>query len=81
LEFFNRFITEPSAAAIAYGFDHQKFDGYRLLVYDFGGGTFDVTIIQANKGEFTQLATLGDDIGGRDIDKLLFDVKHFLILY
>ena len=68
-----RMINEPTAAALAYGLDKAEGD-QSLLVYDFGGGTFDVTIMQINQKEFTILATDGDAmLGGKDIDGRLVD--------
>jgi molecular chaperone DnaK len=66
-----RILNEPTAAALAYGL--EKAPGTQtLLVYDFGGGTFDVTIMKVEDREFTILATDGDaKLGGKDIDALL----------
>lgn len=65
-----RLIHEPTAAAIAYGLD-QKTSGL-CLVFDFGGGTFDVTLLRIQEGVFRVLATGGDTaLGGDDIDQLL----------
>lgn len=63
-----RIINEPTAAALAYG--TEKVEGsQKLMVYDFGGGTFDVTIMAIEQGEFEVLATDGDArLGGKDID-------------
>ena len=75
-------INEPTAAAIAYGFQQQLVDGHsgdgrpcrRLLVYDLGGGTFDVTVMELNAGDYIALATDGDvQLGGRDWDQRLVD--------
>jgi molecular chaperone DnaK len=68
-----RILNEPTAAALAYGLD--KGIGSRIvLVYDFGGGTFDVTLMKVENREFTILATDGDSrLGGRDIDERLVD--------
>lgn len=63
-----RLLNEPTAAAIAYGLD-QGTQGY-CLVYDFGGGTFDVSLLKLTKGVFEVLATGGDThLGGDDIDQ------------
>lgn len=63
-----RLLNEPTAAAIAYGLD-QGTQGY-CLVYDFGGGTFDVSLLKLSKGVFEVLATGGDThLGGDDIDQ------------
>lgn len=70
-----RIINEPTAAALAYGLDKAK-DDQTILIYDFGGGTFDVTIMNAKGKEFTIIATDGDaKLGGKDIDALL--VEYF----
>jgi molecular chaperone HscA len=62
-----RLISEPTAAALAYGLDNEK-EGY-YLVYDLGGGTFDVTILKMSKGVFQVIATGGNtSVGGDDID-------------
>ncbi len=62
-----RLINEPTAAALAYGLD-QKQDGI-FAIYDFGGGTFDVSILKLENGVFQVLATAGDTkLGGDDID-------------
>lgn len=68
-----RIINEPTAAALAYGLDKAN-ENKTILVYDFGGGTFDVTIMKVNDGEFTVLATDGDSkLGGKDIDGLIVE--------
>lgn len=65
-----RLLNEPTAAALAYGVDKQSEGLY--LVYDFGGGTFDVSILKMQQGVFRVLATGGDtNLGGDDIDYLL----------
>src|SRR4029077_18346280 len=65
-----RIINEPTAAALAYGLD-QRHDGL-IAVYDFGGGTFDVSILRVEEGVFQVLSTNGDThLGGDDIDVLL----------
>ncbi|KUG25443.1 chaperone protein dnak [hydrocarbon metagenome] len=70
-----RIINEPTAAALAYGLDKAQ-DDQTILVYDFGGGTFDVTIMTAKGKEFKIIATDGDaKLGGKDIDALL--VEYF----
>jgi len=67
-------MTEPVAAAYAYGFDHSKYDGFTLFVFDLGGGTFDVTIIKYENGNFVTKCTDGDNnLGGRDFDNVLFE--------
>ncbi|MFT7480546.1 MAG: molecular chaperone DnaK [Gammaproteobacteria bacterium] len=65
-----RIINEPTAASLAYGLD-QKADG-RIAVYDFGGGTFDVSLLSIEEGVFQVLATAGNThLGGDDIDRVL----------
>jgi molecular chaperone HscA len=67
-----RLLNEPTAAAIAYGLDQQA-EG-RFVVYDLGGGTFDVSILQLSRGVFEVLSTGGDTaLGGDDFDRTLFD--------
>ncbi|MCG3152734.1 MAG: Chaperone protein DnaK [bacterium] len=68
-----RIINEPTAAALAYGFERQG-DTATILVYDFGGGTFDVSIIKMVEGAFKVLATSGNNyLGGDDYDAVLMD--------
>jgi Fe-S protein assembly chaperone HscA len=68
-----RIINEPTAASLAYGL--QKRDAGVIAVYDFGGGTFDISILRVEDGVFQVLATNGDThLGGDDIDLLLSDV-------
>ncbi len=65
-----RILNEPTAASLAYGIDGSK-DG-TVLVYDLGGGTFDVSILRIEQGVFRVLATAGDThLGGDDIDRML----------
>jgi molecular chaperone DnaK/molecular chaperone HscA len=65
-----RLVNEPTAAALAYGLDKNK-DGI-IAVYDFGGGTFDISILKLHEGIFEVVATGGDThLGGDDIDNLL----------
>ena len=65
-----RIINEPTAAALAYGLDNEK--EQKIMVYDLGGGTFDVSIIDIGDGVIEVLATNGDThLGGDDIDNLL----------
>lgn len=67
-----RLLNEPTAAAIAYGLDHAVEGIY--AVYDLGGGTFDISILQLSKGIFEVLATGGDAaLGGDDFDHALYD--------
>jgi molecular chaperone DnaK len=66
-----RIINEPTAAALAYGLDKLK-DKARVAVYDLGGGTFDLTILEMEDGVFQVLATHGDTrLGGDDVDAML----------
>jgi Fe-S protein assembly chaperone HscA len=68
-----RLVNEPTAASLAYGLDKRK-DGV-IAVYDFGGGTFDVSILRLHDGIFEVLATNGDThLGGDDIDNLLLRI-------
>ncbi len=68
-----RLVNEPTAAALAYGLDKRK-EGL-VAVYDFGGGTFDVSILRLHDGIFEVLATNGDThLGGDDIDNLLLRI-------
>ena len=63
-----RIINEPTAAALAYGLNSLK-EKSKIAVYDFGGGTFDLSILELNKGVFQVLATCGNTrLGGDDID-------------
>lgn len=70
-----RIVNEPTAAAIAYGLD--KTDGERqIIVYDLGGGTFDVSLLSIDQGVFEVLATAGDThLGGEDFDQRI--INHF----
>ncbi len=66
-----RIINEPTAAALAYGLDKQNEDQH-ILVFDLGGGTFDVSVLQLGKGVFEVKATAGNNhLGGDDFDNLL----------
>ena len=67
-----RIINEPTAAALAYGLDKE--DSHKILVYDLGGGTFDVSLIEIGDGVIEVLATSGDNhLGGDDFDERLAD--------
>ncbi|MBA4347921.1 MAG: molecular chaperone DnaK [Clostridiales bacterium] len=67
-----RIINEPTAAALAYGMD--KDNNQKILVYDLGGGTFDVSILEIGDGVFQVLATAGNNrLGGDDFDQLIMD--------
>ncbi|HEX4227131.1 MAG TPA: Fe-S protein assembly chaperone HscA [Bryobacteraceae bacterium] len=68
-----RLVNEPTAASLAYGLDKRQ-DGI-IAVYDFGGGTFDISILRLHEGIFEVLATHGDThLGGDDIDNLLLRI-------
>jgi len=68
-----RIINEPTAASLAFGLDKAKED-MKILVFDFGGGTLDVTIMEMGGGVFEVLSTSGDtQLGGTDMDKVLTD--------
>lgn len=67
-----RIINEPTAAALSYGLDNEK--EQKIMVYDLGGGTFDVSIIEIGDGVIEVLATAGDNkLGGDDFDNVLTD--------
>jgi len=68
-----RIINEPTAASLAFGLDKAKQD-MKILVYDFGGGTLDVTIMEMGGGVFEVMSTSGDtQLGGTDMDKAIID--------
>ena len=68
-----RLVNEPTAAALAYGLDRTR--GGTIAVYDFGGGTFDVSILKLHEGIFEVISTGGDThLGGDDLDNLLLGV-------
>jgi molecular chaperone HscA len=73
-----RLLNEPTAAALAYGLDKKRVG--KFAVYDLGGGTFDVSILDLSEGIFTVLSTAGDTaLGGDDMDRALVDLllhKH-----
>eukprot|EP00457_Paulinella_chromatophora_P003167 gb/GEZN01003173.1/.p1 GENE.gb/GEZN01003173.1/~~gb/GEZN01003173.1/.p1 ORF type:complete len:680 (-),score=193.56 gb/GEZN01003173.1/:100-2139(-) len=69
-----RIINEPTAAAIAYGLHQPNKDEQNILVYDLGGGTFDVSVLTIDEGVFEVLATSGDThLGGEDFDQRVMD--------
>lgn len=71
-----RIINEPTAAALAYGIDKEDQD-QTILVYDLGGGTFDVSILDIGDGTFEVVATAGDNrLGGDDFDEVI--IKHMV---
>jgi chaperone protein DnaK len=74
-----RIINEPTAAALAYGVGQHKSE--KIAVYDLGGGTFDVSILEMNDGVFEVLSTCGDSfLGGEDFDQRIIDwlIQEFL---
>ncbi|XP_072165857.1 heat shock 70 kDa protein IV-like [Diadema setosum] len=72
-----RIINEPTAAALAYGLHKKVQDRQHVLVFDLGGGTFDVSILLLDDGDFEVLATAGDThLGGEDFDNML--VNHLV---
>lgn len=69
-----RLIHEPTAAALTYGLDHLK-ENQRVLVFDFGGGTLDVTVLEMFEGILDVKTSVGDDkLGGKDIDDAIIDL-------
>jgi molecular chaperone DnaK len=67
-----RIINEPTAAALAYGFEQKE--GQRIAVYDLGGGTFDISVLEIAAGVFSVKATAGDThLGGEDLDNALVE--------
>uniref|UniRef100_A0A6C0CDT5 Heat shock protein 70 n=1 Tax=viral metagenome TaxID=1070528 RepID=A0A6C0CDT5_9ZZZZ len=72
-----RIINEPTAAAIAYGLDNNS-EEQNVLIFDLGGGTFDVSLLNIDEGIFEVRATAGDThLGGEDFDNLL--MQHFMV--
>ena len=72
-----RIINEPTAAALAYGVDKDQTKEQKVLVYDLGGGTFDVSILELADGTYEVLATAGNNrLGGDDFDNRI--VKHMI---
>ena len=70
-----RIINEPTAAALAYGLDKAENANQKLLVFDLGGGTFDVSILEIGDGVFEVLATKGNNrLGGDDFDQRIIDL-------
>ncbi|KAN0120439.1 Heat shock protein 70 family [Russula decolorans] len=75
-----RIINEPTAAAIAYGLDKKSSSETRIIVYDLGGGTFDVSLLSIDDGVFEVLATAGDThLGGEDFDNRV--IEYFVKQY
>merc|ERR1719183_2201846 len=74
-----RIINEPTAAAIAYGMDKKEGEK-NVLVFDLGGGTFDVSLLTIDNGVFEVISTNGDThLGGEDFDQRV--MEHFIKLY
>lgn len=74
-----RIVNEPTAASLAYGMDKQEKE-HTVLVFDFGGGTFDVSILELGDGVFEVKSTSGDNfLGGDDVDQIIIDhlVENF----
>ena len=72
-----RVINEPTAAAIAYGLDKTTDDERNVLIFDLGGGTFDVSVLAIDNGVFEVKSTHGDThLGGEDFDNKMVD--HFI---
>lgn len=69
-----RIINEPTAAALAYGLDKQEKKEQKVIIYDLGGGTFDVSLLEINDGVFEVLATNGNNrLGGDDFDNRIVE--------
>ena len=69
-----RIVNEPTAASLAYGIGLSKDEEQTIVVYDLGGGTFDISILQIQNGIFEVLSTHGDtQLGGDDFDKIIID--------
>ncbi len=69
-----RIINEPTASALAFGLDKDQSEEHKILVYDLGGGTFDVSILDIADGTFEVLSTAGDThLGGDDFDNKIMD--------
>ena len=75
-----RIVNEPTAAALAYGLNQSTGTKQKIAVYDLGGGTFDISILEISDGVFNVLSTNGDtNLGGEDFDYLL--VRHLVELF
>src|SRR5207245_6382883 len=69
-----RIINEPTAAALAYGLDKKCTNEQRILIFDLGGGTFDVSLLAIENGAFEVISTSGDThLGGEDFDNRMVD--------
>ncbi|CAN0032376.1 unnamed protein product, partial [Hapterophycus canaliculatus] len=76
----SRIINEPTAAALAYGMDRKSTQEKNILVYDLGGGTFDVSLLTIDDGVFEVLATNGDThLGGEDFDQRV--MQYFMKVF
>ncbi|XP_050895395.1 stromal 70 kDa heat shock-related protein, chloroplastic [Lathyrus oleraceus] len=74
-----RIINEPTAASLAYGFERKNNE--TILVFDLGGGTFDVSVLEVGDGVFEVLSTSGDThLGGDDFDKVGLVLPYFVLL-
>ena len=72
-----RLLNEPTAAALAYGLNNPELEGRSILIYDLGGGTFDVSILKLQRSVFRTLAIGGDNsLGGDDLDR---EIANFLV--
>ena len=75
-----RIVNEPTAAALAYGLNQSTGTKQKIAVYDLGGGTFDISILEISDGVFNVLSTNGDtNLGGEDFDYLL--VRHLVEIF
>ena len=73
-----RIVNEPTAAALAYGLDKQNKD-MKIVVFDFGGGTFDVSVLESGEGVFEVKSTYGDvHLGGNDVDDAIVEYLNDL---
>ena len=69
-----RIINEPTAAAVAYGIEFRQAESRKVFVFDLGGGTFDVSVLQIEDGVIEVLASRGDThFGGQDFDNILVE--------
>lgn len=69
-----RIINEPTAAALAYGLDKGQDQNHKIFIFDLGGGTFDISILEIGDGVFEVIATAGDNhLGGDDFDQKVID--------
>jgi L1 cell adhesion molecule like protein len=69
-----RIINEPTAAAIAYGLDKKEMEDKNVLIFDLGGGTFDVSLLNIDDGVFEVKSTAGDThLGGEDFDNKIVE--------